>query len=129
MSTNWQSTQSFKDIQHLRSQTTSIELLCLSLEAGVPFRIREYQEQGGPQDCDYERARTYRGGEEMVLPLGANQSVSPYGTKDNLAALIDALAIAAFVPGGITAFGCHFEAGAPESVHAALQLGEDNATF
>lgn len=126
MSTNWQPTRNFKDIQHLRSQTTSIELLCLSLETGVPFRIRDYQEQGGPQDVDYERAKTYRGGEETVFPLGANQHVGPYGTKDSLAALIDALAIAAFQVGGVTAFGCHFEAGATESIHAALQ---SNALF
>lgn len=91
------------------------ELLALHLEAFVPLRIREYLASGGPDEWDWGRARN-------VYPckLGSHGDALFYREKGQTAEiigiLVDGLAILAFCPGGVTAFGCHFEAKVPEEV-------------
>ena len=82
-------------------------LLALTLEVGVPLVIAQLQRHGGPTEQHLKFARIfartlgekgdqllYRGKETAIL---ANQ-------------LIEAVAIAAFQPGGIRLLGLHFEA-------------------
>ena len=91
------------------------ELLTLRLQAFVPLRIREYEAIGGPDEQDFGRVRN-------VYPwkLGSHGDALFYREKGQTAEvmgiLVDGLAVLAFCPGGITAFGCHFEVKMPEGV-------------
>ncbi len=85
------------------------ELLALHLQAFVPLRIREYEAVGGPDECDFGRVRN-------VYPpeIGSHGDALLYQDKKHTARimdmLVDGLAVLAFCPGGVIAFGCHFEA-------------------
>lgn len=83
--------------------------LRMFLLCAVPLRIEEYKARGGPSDGDFERVRTYpnafgSGGD--VLLFGGGKTGEAARLADMLS---DALAVLAFLPGGVDAFGAHFE--------------------
>jgi hypothetical protein len=84
-------------------------LLHLHVETFVPFRIHDYVLQGGPSEQDYARVR-----DEYPHELGSHGDAILYREKGMTArmvnVLLDGIAVLAFVPGGVTVFGCHFEA-------------------
>jgi hypothetical protein len=90
---------------------SQLELMRLTLEVGVPLRTHEIKTRNGPSDFDFERARQF--GSELAV----KGDVLQYGSKrkgeaaDLMANLIDAVAILAFLPGGIDFLGLHWEAG------------------
>lgn len=85
-------------------------VLAIALSAAVPLRIRAYQEQGGPQESDRERVRSF------ARVLGEKGDVLQYGSKKSGEAaelfnrLSDALAVLAFQPGGVVFAGERWEA-------------------
>jgi hypothetical protein len=87
-------------------QRTSMRLRA-HLQAQVPSRIRYYLGKDGPSEEDLERVRSYATdlgtyGDLILFPNGNDK---PYLEK-----LVDALAVLAFCPGGVTVFGLHFDA-------------------
>jgi len=98
----------------LRQTGTKGELLCATLEASVPFRMLELMQQGGPFDWEWEAARAFAdvlGSEgDALLFKGFRKG----DTARMMHRLIATLAVMAFVPGGITAWGLHFDAGIPD---------------
>ena len=109
---------------------STADLLITHLDAMVPLKITDYLQQGGPSDLDYARARNDYPwqlgsfGDSILYHTKEKQATekSQYavpGTAHMIALLVDALAIMAFCPGGITVFGLHFEAVVPllEEVH------------
>lgn len=89
-------------------------LIKLHLSAFVPLEIRELQRQGGPSEWHFEAVSA------LPQQIASQGDVFQFGGKKGEAAsymgkITEALAIMAFIPGGVTAFGLHFEATAPES--------------
>lgn len=85
-------------------------LLTLHLQSLVPQEIRILQQQGGITQWHVEEAqRRMRAFRETP---GASESIlfANKHTKTGIALLVECLAVLAFIPGGISAFGCHFEA-------------------
>lgn len=86
-------------------------LLQMTIEATVPFKIWELQQRGGPTDTDWEWAATQtdviaeKG--DVILYKDPKRGV----TGSLMGNLIRVLAIMAFVPGGVTFAGIHFDAG------------------
>jgi hypothetical protein len=84
-------------------------LLKLHIETLVPLAIEEYRLSGGPSEHDFARIRN-------VYPteIGSHGDALLYREKKQTARmvnmLVDGLAVLAFCPGGVTTFGCHFEA-------------------
>lgn len=78
------------------------------LQAFVPIEIQALQKQGGPTDWHFEEAKKRLPRDESVSILIKGQ------TGKSIGQLVECLAVLAFVPGGITVFGCHFEAVADE---------------
>lgn len=88
-------------------------LLKLHLSAFVPLRILELQQQGGITDEDLAHVRSYQKdiaahGDEILF-----RSPQPGQTATRINQLVDAIAVLAFCPGGITLFGMHFDASIP----------------
>lgn len=84
-----------------------VSTLPIFIAAAVPLHILELLRQGGPADLDYESARAF------ASDLGERGDVLLYGGKKGEAAalanqLAHAIAVLAFLPGGITIFGQHF---------------------
>jgi hypothetical protein len=97
-------------LQDLIHEHTTGELLRSTLEASVPFRILELKQFGGPLERDFEEARAFAevlGSEGDALLFRGHKKGD---TARVMRGLIRALAVAAFAPGGVTAFGLHFEA-------------------
>jgi len=91
------------------------ELLCQTLEASVPFRILELHRQGGPTQTDWDEAIAF--GERLAYEGDALLYQGSKGQTASMAAgLIRALAVAAFLPGGVTIAGLCFAAGVPDRV-------------
>lgn len=90
---------------------SQMELMRLSLEVGVFLRMHEIKKRNGPSDFDFKRAC------QFGSVLATKGDVLQYGSKkkgeaaDLMAGLIDAVAILAFLPGGIDFLGLHWEAG------------------
>jgi hypothetical protein len=85
--------------------------LPLALEGAVPVWIAEIKDRGGPDDTDYERVRAFA---PVLAERGdrlLHGSRVPGETADLFNRLADALAVLAFLPGGVRAFGRHWEAG------------------
>jgi len=81
----------------------------LHLSAFVPLEIRELQRQGGPSEWHFEAVS------ELSQLIAEKGDSFQFGGKKGEAAsymgkLTEALAVMAFIPGGVTAFGLHFEA-------------------
>lgn len=78
-----------------------------TLQFLIPLRLLAYRRQGGPTDSDWERARSYplwTRGDEVQF-----RGETP--ARELVAQLADALAVLAHQPGGVRAFGHHWEAG------------------
>mgnify|MGYP003694136021 CR=1 FL=1 len=84
--------------------------LLLALEVGVPLRAHEIKSRNGPSDFDLQRCR------EFAKVLACKGDVLQYRsnkkgeTADLIGQLIDALAVLACMPGGVTFLGQHWEA-------------------
>ena len=77
--------------------------------AFVPLRIAELEAQGGPTDDDLRRVQGHLpdfGARGEALLYRIDGETGPMAGK-----LLDAIAVLAFQPGGITIFGQHFEGG------------------
>ena len=80
-----------------------------ALEAACLLRIAELKAKGGPTDWDWSRAReagdtiAFQG--DALLFSGKRGDAAQIFNK-----LANAVSCAAFLPGGITVFGMHFEA-------------------
>lgn len=102
-------------LQERRTQS----LLSIALSAAVPMRIMEIIQRGGITDEDIARIKSY--GEDLMGPNGPDlffRSKKAGGTAERFNQVADALAVLAFFPGGITAFGDHYDA---EELKAALE--------
>lgn len=112
-------------IQADRQINTNGELLRCTLEMSVPFRMLELTQQGGPLERDWQEARAFG---DIAAYEGDNLLFKGHKKGDTarvMAGLIRALAVMAFVPGGVTAWGLHFDAGMPDSegtVHCCTML-------
>jgi hypothetical protein len=75
--------------------------------AFVPLRVAELEAQGGPTEDDLARVKGYLpdfGSRGEALLYRIEGETGPMTGK-----LVDAVAVLAFQPGGITIFGQHFE--------------------
>jgi hypothetical protein len=101
--------------QGLLQEHITDTLLQTTLEATVPFRMLELRQWGGPTEGDWEEARAFAD----VLAFEGDALLFKGHKQDDTArvmrGLIRALAVMAFVPGGVTAWGLHFDAGTPDS--------------
>lgn len=80
------------------------------LETSVSLRILEYQQRGGPTDSDFDRIYETcdvlcERGDDLIF---GNENRGKVAKLANM--LADALAVMAFLPGGVDVFGSHFEA-------------------
>lgn len=85
------------------------ELLKLHLTTFVPLRIIELRRNGGPTSQDLARAKAYvpdfcEHGDDLLY-----RSKKPGRTGELMGKLVDAVAILAFWPSGVTVFGLRFE--------------------
>lgn len=84
---------------------------CLQLV--VPFKIWELQRRGGPSDNEFEQARLVA---DIVAEKGdvlLYHSPKKGETAQIFKELSWAVAVAAFLPGGVEIFGNHYEAFSP----------------
>jgi hypothetical protein len=91
--------------------TQSSELMRLTLSLAVPLRIGEIQQCGGPKDIDWEEARATAdvlASNGDILQFGAHK---PGLVANRMTCLARALAVMAFVPGGVRFAEMHFEVG------------------
>lgn len=91
------------------------------LKMFVSLAIAEYQRKGGPKDYDFAHIQNYGPFSEATMFKVKGES------RREVAKLVNAIAVMAFVPGGITIFGHHFEATAEGNELATLAenlLGE-----
>ena len=87
-----------------------VELLSVHLEAFVTIEIKELERQGGVTSWHIEEAQrriaTIRAsGESEALFYCFDKGK----TRRTMGILVECLAVLAFNPGGVTAYGCHFE--------------------
>ncbi len=100
---------------NLPPQTDDTKLLLIrcTLSALVPIAIFDLQQQGGPTDYHRERASAFG------VKLGSEGDTLLYYVKGKTGKIMgefcEVLAVLAFVPGGVTVFGLHFEAVAQET--------------
>ena len=82
------------------------EVLREFLEGAVNLRIAQYQAAGGPSAADFARVA---GHNALLSEHGDASFHSRRGrTVAAFNAVADGLATLAFVPGGVSAFGCRF---------------------
>jgi hypothetical protein len=89
-------------------------LLTAHLETTVPIQIADYLSKGGPSEVDYARIRTVYP-TEIGSHGDAVQFRDAKWTATIITMLVDGLAALSFCPGGVTAFGLHWETAVPES--------------
>jgi hypothetical protein len=83
--------------------------LSLALSTAVPIRMLRLIQRGGPEDEDFERVHRYvqdfvERGTDLFFPSGLE------GVKaDRFEQVVDAIAVLAFCPGGLTIFGEHYQ--------------------
>lgn len=101
--------------QVLTQEEVTGEAIRCSLEVGVPFRMFDMQQHGGPSDRDWEETRAFA----WVLGPSGDNLLYKSGKRGETARLMNemirAIAVLAFAPGGITIYGLHFDAGTPDS--------------
>ena len=85
-------------------------LLATHLQAFVPIEIRELHKQGGITDWHIEEAQSRLRNFRETPDASESVLFSGEHTASGIAILVECLAVMAFLDGGITAFGCHFEA-------------------
>lgn len=87
-------------------------LLHIAMSAAIPLRIMELQARGGPSDADWSGlgavAQDLAEHGDLLLYRGGKKGQS----ADLFNATAQAIAVLAFLPGGITIFGSHYQAGA-----------------
>ena len=92
------------------------DLLPIMMQAAVPLHIMRLKERGGPTEEDMKKAQ------ETSDKLGEHGDIllCGGGKKGECADLFNgtahAVAVLAFVPGGINIFGAHFEATRKEGI-------------
>jgi hypothetical protein len=84
-------------------------LIPIHLESFVNIEIRELQRQGGPTDWHIEEAQRRFASLREPEASEALYFAIKGKARRTMAVLVECLAVLAFIPGGITAFGCHFE--------------------
>lgn len=97
-------------------------LLKMHLEAFVPLEIKELERQGGVTDWHIEEAR--RRIATLQVPEASEAlffAVVQGRTRRSMSILVECMAVLAFIPGGITAFGMHFEAKLEETTMSEEQ--------
>lgn len=83
------------------------ELLRAFLETAVTLHVAELRRQGGPTAADLSRVRESL---PLLLEHGDALFFKEKGRTGQVAtAVAEAMAVLAFAPGGVTAFGLHFE--------------------
>lgn len=92
------------------NELSSTHLLILHLQAFVPLEIKELQRQGGITDWHVEEAQRRLAAHREPGASEALFFMSKGQTQSTMGILVECLAVLAFIPGGVTAFGCHFEA-------------------
>jgi hypothetical protein len=98
--------------------TPTADLIRCTLQTGVPFRMLDIQQRGGPTDTDWGWARSF------AQALGEKGDILLYRSHKKgetghiMEQFINAVALLAFCPGGITIYGLHFDAGTPDSTGA-----------
>lgn len=96
------------------SDKTKSTLFQATLEAGARTSIADLLRTGGPSEWHFEQAQAF------AQTLGEKGDVLLYGSKKKgetaalMARFCEVVAIMAFMPGGVTLFGLHFEASIPE---------------
>ena len=85
--------------------------LAIAVSAAVPLRIAEYLQRGGPAAEDWDRARRFGAtlGEKGDKLLYRGEKVGE--TAELFNQFTDALAVLAFLPGGVRFCGEHWDAG------------------
>lgn len=89
-------------------------LLAAFLGAAVPLLLAELRAQGGPGAADWDRARAFG---RILGPRGdllLYRSTKPGETARLANDLAHAIAVLAFVPGGVRVFGQHWVGDAAE---------------
>jgi len=111
-------------IDPFNQDAQKLHLIQCTLSALVPIAIIDLQQQGGPTDWHREQARAFG------HVLGSEGDTLLYNVKGktgkNMGKFCEVLAILAFVPGGITTFGLHFEANVGD---APLNLCTDDPYY
>lgn len=78
------------------------------LELAVPFWIAQIKESGGPTEDDFAVARV------LAQKIAEHGDIAQFRAKGKTAEIANAvargIALCAYVPGGITVFGRHWEA-------------------
>lgn len=80
------------------------------LDLAVPLRIMMLQARGGPTDTDWELVQMYgvnglQHADELLFGGSGKIGDAPR----EFSALAQAIAVLAFLPGGVTLFGRHYE--------------------
>lgn len=86
---------------------SSEDLLPITLAVAVPLALSDLAERGGPSEADWLWAQ---GLAQQIAESEALLFVTPGTTGRLFASLAGALAIMAYAPGGIRAFGHHWQA-------------------
>ncbi len=85
-------------------------VLSFTLSIAVPWRILEIAERGGITEQDVARVKSYLG--DLIGPKGMDlfiKSEKEGETAERFHQVADAIAVMAFLPGGITSFGRHYD--------------------
>lgn len=82
------------------------------LEGAVWLRVAELRTRGGPPGSEYARCREVladriASGSDVLFGRHPNQKQGQFAAT--FRDLVEALAVAAFCPGGVTLFGLHFD--------------------
>ncbi len=89
------------------SLNTLVHLIQTHLQAHVPLEIARIEQRGGITEADVERARGY------ALDISAHGDALLFQTKGQsgqiMTKLAEGLAVLSYCPGGVTAFGLHFD--------------------
>ena len=84
------------------------DVLGLTLELAVPLWIERYKERGGPSEVDIRRVQPHRGvtehGDDILFASKKKGDTANYFND-----LAETIAVLSFTPGGIKAFGRHWE--------------------
>lgn len=97
----------FEQLTKAADDPIKLELIRLTLSTAVPLAIADLRHVGGPSDWHFEQASAF------ATDLGAEGDNLLFRTKKTsaiMARFCEVVAILAFVPGGVTIFGLHFEA-------------------
>lgn len=84
------------------------DVLGLSLELAVPLWMMRYRERGGPSEADIQRVQ----GRDSITAHGDDilfASKKKGSTANYFNDLTEAIAVLAFMPGGVKVFGRHWE--------------------